>query len=236
MIKIFRNIRRNLLTEGKTMKYFKYAFGEIILVVIGILIALQINNWNESKKNQSEVKNYLESFYEENHSNKISLQLAIEYNEEKIKGVDSLKQFLIFKNYTNKRIYPLSASLMGMSNYDPSTTTMENITASGDFNLVKDNELKKLIINTYKAYKTTFKLEKLLNDYLDKYVSPFFFENVSFNDFSSLEKDFIQDPKFENIVLGYEVLLNQQINGYKDNLEKTKLLEKKLTDFKKEND
>lgn len=47
MIKFFRNIRQNLLAEGKIGKYLKYASGEIILVVIGILIALQINNWNE---------------------------------------------------------------------------------------------------------------------------------------------------------------------------------------------
>ena len=47
MIKFFRKIRQNLLSKGKTGKYFKYAIGEIILVVIGILIALQINNWND---------------------------------------------------------------------------------------------------------------------------------------------------------------------------------------------
>ena len=52
MIKFFRKIRQSLLSEGKTGRYFKYAIGEIILVVIGILIALQINNWNESN-NQS---------------------------------------------------------------------------------------------------------------------------------------------------------------------------------------
>ena len=50
MIKFFRKIRQNLLTENKTGKYLKYAIGEIILVVIGILIALQINNWNEHRK------------------------------------------------------------------------------------------------------------------------------------------------------------------------------------------
>ena len=49
MIKFFRKIRQNLLMENKTSKYFKYAIGEIILVVIGILIALQINNWNENR-------------------------------------------------------------------------------------------------------------------------------------------------------------------------------------------
>ncbi len=50
MIKFFRHIRKSLLNEGKTGKYFTYAIGEIILVVIGILIALQINNWNENRK------------------------------------------------------------------------------------------------------------------------------------------------------------------------------------------
>jgi len=50
MIKFFRKIRQNLLMENKTKKYFKYAIGEIILVVIGILIAVQINNWNENRK------------------------------------------------------------------------------------------------------------------------------------------------------------------------------------------
>ncbi|WP_417859822.1 DUF6090 family protein [Winogradskyella sediminis] len=50
MIKFFRHIRKDLMEQNKTSKYFKYAIGEIVLVVIGILIALQINNWNEGKK------------------------------------------------------------------------------------------------------------------------------------------------------------------------------------------
>ena len=49
MIKFFRKVRQNLLMENKTGKYFKYAIGEIILVIIGILIALQINNWKNYK-------------------------------------------------------------------------------------------------------------------------------------------------------------------------------------------
>ena len=59
MIKFFRKIRQNLLSEGKTGKYLKYAIGEIVLVVIGILIALQINNWNEKRKENSTIETYL---------------------------------------------------------------------------------------------------------------------------------------------------------------------------------
>lgn len=61
MIKFFRRTRYNLLTNRKTGKYLKYAVGEIILVVIGILLALQINNWNENRKEQKELK----SIYQE---------------------------------------------------------------------------------------------------------------------------------------------------------------------------
>ena len=59
MIKFFRKIRHNLLSQGKTGKYLTYAIGEIILVVIGILIALQINNWNEERKIQGNQEQYL---------------------------------------------------------------------------------------------------------------------------------------------------------------------------------
>jgi len=57
MIKFFRQIRFRLMETGKTSRYFKYAIGEIVLVVIGILIALQINTWNENRKlKQVEIK------------------------------------------------------------------------------------------------------------------------------------------------------------------------------------
>ena len=53
MLAFFRNIRKSLLDDNRSWRYSKYAVGEILLVVIGILIALQINNWNESRKLES---------------------------------------------------------------------------------------------------------------------------------------------------------------------------------------
>ncbi len=61
MIKFFRQIRKSLLMGKKTGMYFKYAFGEIILVVIGILIALSINNWNQDRLNKIQVNGYLKN-------------------------------------------------------------------------------------------------------------------------------------------------------------------------------
>ena len=62
MIKFFRKISQNLLSEGSTGRYFKYALGEIVLVVLGILIALQINNWNENRKDINKSKAILGEF------------------------------------------------------------------------------------------------------------------------------------------------------------------------------
>jgi hypothetical protein len=59
MIKLFRKIRYDLMEKNKTGKYFKYAIGEIVLVVIGIIIALQINNWNENRTKLKEEQNII---------------------------------------------------------------------------------------------------------------------------------------------------------------------------------
>ena len=53
MVRIFSKLRKSLLSEGKSLRYIKYALGEIALVMIGILLALQVNNWNEQKKNRT---------------------------------------------------------------------------------------------------------------------------------------------------------------------------------------
>ena len=59
MAKIFRKVRKNLLSENKFSKYLIYAIGEIVLVVIGILIALQLNLWNEQRKSNTVLTNNL---------------------------------------------------------------------------------------------------------------------------------------------------------------------------------
>ena len=90
MIKFFRKIRQNLLMENKTGQYFKYAIGEIVLVVIGILIALQINNWNDNRKIDDVRRNYY---------SQILLDLTKDSNfiNGRIKGLNS--NILRFQSY-----------------------------------------------------------------------------------------------------------------------------------------
>jgi len=91
MIKFFRKIRQNLLSEGKTGKYFKYAVGEILLVVIGILIAVQLNNYNEKKNSQNELDQLLIDLTEFMGSQNIILN----FQASNIKQKDSILNNLI---------------------------------------------------------------------------------------------------------------------------------------------
>ncbi|MEQ6124186.1 DUF6090 family protein [Pseudotenacibaculum sp. MALMAid0570] len=65
MIKFFRTIRKSLISEGNTSKYLKYAIGEIALVVVGILLALQVSNWNTNLKKEEQELKFLEHIYED---------------------------------------------------------------------------------------------------------------------------------------------------------------------------
>ena len=96
MIKFFRKIRQHLLSKGKTGKYLKYAVGEIILVVIGILIALQINSWNNKRISQKQSIGYMKSLVDDIKSDIIQYNANIEsYTTD----ITNNKSLLINDNY-----------------------------------------------------------------------------------------------------------------------------------------
>jgi len=94
MIKFFRHIRQNLIMENKTGKYLKYAVGEIVLVVIGILIALYINNWNESKKDRKLEEDMLKEVSNSLKADKSFLEFIKKRNEIKEKGLQAMLQMM----------------------------------------------------------------------------------------------------------------------------------------------
>ena len=122
--------------------------------------------------------------------------------------------------------------MMTVADFHPSLTTMENIKSSGEFELIRNVDLRKKLIETYNSYESTAQFEKLLFDYTNQYITPFFFRNVRFIDFTSLKDDFIKDVEFENMSLGYQALLNQKILGYERSMEKLEELNRLLVESK----
>jgi hypothetical protein len=81
MIKLFRNIRQKLLVEGKTINYLKYAIGEIVLVMIGILLALQVNNWNENRKGHLNELKLVKQLIDDARADSIFFESRIKYQQ-----------------------------------------------------------------------------------------------------------------------------------------------------------
>jgi hypothetical protein len=138
MIKFFRKIRQNLLMENKTGKYFKYAIGEIVLVVIGILIALQINNWNENRKSSKIRNNYYEQVLQDLAKDTIYINRNIINLDSRISKYQNYLEKLPKAESIND-VLPLIRTLdwtFGYTNFN--TNTIESLISTGDIKLMPD--------------------------------------------------------------------------------------------------
>ncbi|WP_411768278.1 DUF6090 family protein [Winogradskyella sp. A3E31] len=149
MIKFFRKIRYTLMSENKTGRYFKYAIGEIILVVIGILIALQINNWNETQKDRIIEQQILDEMLISLKNDKSTFKML----EKRLMDKDSAIQKILDLREKNGLLPGKSfGGLMGIARqkirftYDKSP--YENIVALG-INKMSNKELLKTINKYY---------------------------------------------------------------------------------------
>lgn len=148
MLKIFRRIRRNLIDQGRLNRYLLYAIGEIVLVVIGILIALQINNWNEERKSLKKEQIILQDLYKDLESNTAILQQDIINTQEVIRNIE-----FILNHFENNLPYSdsLAANLWTMQfTYQLVLVTsgFESLKSLG-FDILQSNELRLQIINLY---------------------------------------------------------------------------------------
>ena len=146
MIKLFRNIRQRLLSEGKTGRYFKYAIGEIILVVIGILLALKINNWNEERKQRNIEQEYLLSLQIEFNTNLDKINTSITENEKILNSINSLLTLFdndVLDTLSNNNMNQLFRSVFGnQMNFKPSTGVLNDMISSGNLKLIINQKLR----------------------------------------------------------------------------------------------
>lgn len=163
MLKFFRKIRQNLLMENKTGKYFKYAVGEIALVMIGILLALQVNNWNNNRIDSKREANYIKNIERDLNNQLTAIDIQIAY-EAKI--ADYCKIALQPYNATNKfevdSIFAIAlgtiASRRTFVNTNPAYT---ELISSGNIELIKNEAFKNQLINYYQELE---RVEKVISE------------------------------------------------------------------------
>ena len=158
MIKFFRKIRQNLLSENKFSKYLIYAIGEIILVVVGILIALSINNWNESKKLNKEIVSLSKSIISELGDDITAFDRAIILNDSVLNT-----SAVIFDSISKTKSGNVKKLLFLNSRYwdfRPNNAAYKSSVSSG-FLPNYDDSLEIKIINYYEKRYTVLKIAAL---------------------------------------------------------------------------
>ena len=149
MIKFFRKIRQKLLSENKFSKYLIYAIGEILLVVIGILIALQINNWNEHRKESNLELEMLNGLSIDLANNKVKISSMISRDSLIIAGNQHLLTLL--KDNNSDFNDSLQFSFGNINRYDvffPQEMAYESLKSKG-FHTIKNDLLRTSIIELY---------------------------------------------------------------------------------------
>ncbi len=147
MSSIFRKIRMKMASDNKPMAYMRYAIGEIILVVIGILIALQINNWNSERIANAKMKTYLRDIKEDLIADTIGFNRNIGYYKNFVEFKHRFLSLTQFENISTDSLSNLIIPQYGK--YDINATTFTKITNLGISELSKNDSLSQKIYDYY---------------------------------------------------------------------------------------
>ena len=158
MIPFFRKIRKKQADDNKPLKYMKYAIGEILLVVIGILIALQVNNWNEDRKSEILEIKILKRLRQDLVADTLYLNDRLERTI-----ILQAKQYeFVHEIYNTQKSEKEFRKVLGLQNWDSDnlvmqTSTYEELKSSGQINILENEGLKIQMIDLYREYEVATK-------------------------------------------------------------------------------
>lgn len=220
MIKFFRRIRHHLVAENKFSKYFLYAIGEIILVVIGILIALSINTWNENRLRANKETTILVNIHKEFKENKNQLERVVKTHQTAHMNCAKIISLFPIKSKPQPVVLDsLSAYLWesyGGYTFDPSQTSINALISTSSFDVISDTKLRNLLISWNDLIKDYQEEERYHKDFtmglFDVYMSKHFSYDFNFkderNDFNALES-----LEFEFLIHNKYDLLDQILHS-----------------------
>ncbi|HAT67786.1 MAG TPA: hypothetical protein DCS66_24835 [Flavobacteriaceae bacterium] len=196
MIKFFRKIRQKLLSENKFSKYFIYAVGEIVLVVIGILIALQINNWNEQRKERAVEVNFLKNLRADLVSEIDNNTLFANYRFQKAKASSDLINGAEPQTMEDLERYTDTYERVFIWNtFVPNNNTYKELLSSGNLSFIKNDSIKNRLLELDKTYVAIASGENHMRREYETYLYDPHVENVMALGFFDIKEPAFGFPK-----------------------------------------
>jgi hypothetical protein len=167
--------------ENRTGKYFKYALGEIVLVVVGILIALQINNWNETRKERKVEVKYLNNLKRDLKKDSVDLASFIAIRKGKANAADRLLKMASEDRLAD--VHQISLLFVTVGFWDefvPNDNSFKELINSGQLNIISNDSIKDLLMNLSKANETLIGSRNHMKREYDQYLYDNWFTTVNF--------------------------------------------------------
>lgn len=217
MFKIFRRVRQALLSESKFSKYLLYALGEILLVMVGILLALQVNNWNEQRKDANLTDSYLVALQEDLTLDIENFEYQIDDLSFQLDQIDSLEEIMSQSSFSNSDFNDLIKEnldiIQTFENANLNNNTFLTLQNTGRVDLMDQAiQLKLMDLNSLqKVYQVMIEDNLQLKYNLSEdFISevPFYFPEFQIQLNSEVENDIWNDVNWINARRKYFTFLN----------------------------
>lgn len=206
MLRFFRQIRKRLLTDNKFSKYLLYAVGEILLVVVGILIALQVNNWNEQRKDRATEQKVLNALHEDLEVNINRLNQDILMEQRTIRQANKIIAHLDERKPYDPSLDEIFAEALYSPDIILSTTGYESFKLKG-IDIVQNDMLQRKIVNLFSVTYANLIAEtvRLENQFWPSSVLPMIHKHFREIDFRKLKptnyEALLEDTTYKNMVM-----------------------------------
>lgn len=211
MLSLFRRIRQKLVAGNpRAGRYLLYAFGEIALVVIGILIALQVDTWNTQRQDRKEARVFLNRLKEEFLTNREQLAQKVMMRDRALNAARELLRFTDGTSEVNTRaqVDSLLAITLPVYTFDPSLGVLHQLTSTDKLTLI-ENEALNDELSLWDAMIEDFKEdEDMYNSYNHNHFRPFLYKNYSGRNVINTR---IRNRVISPILLSSPELVNQEI-------------------------
>lgn len=159
MQKFFRKIRQKLIEAGNLKRYLVYAVGEILLIMIGILLALKVNDWNERRKALNQESLYLNRLLAELRLDSLAFANEIEKNTKRNTQIANFTKLLNLSISDDSSLVVAACEYFANGWYLPhfsvSTSTFDDLSSTGQLNIIQSADLRNLLVKQYAAYEET---------------------------------------------------------------------------------
>lgn len=202
---------------------------ELIVVFIGISSAFMLNNWREESGNRKLESQYLKNFLDDLAFDNNKLDTILTLNRAKIDKFTRMIEKLKHASMPADSSLLLVNDMAQIAIFIPKTITYESVKNSGNFNIIRDYDLKSKIIAYYTSLESKQLTEEYYKMYINDYIIPFLFENIDLIHSEVLNPGMLNNARFRNLVVGYFQMLTQLVSTYENIFELNEDLQETLS-------